>query len=51
MRLLAGLAHQAKLAIESAEHYMSLSARSSRTVAALANALEAKDDYTASHAR
>jgi diguanylate cyclase (GGDEF)-like protein len=51
MRLLAGLAHQAKLAIESAEHYMSLERTFVSTVAALANALEAKDDYTASHAR
>jgi HD-GYP domain-containing protein (c-di-GMP phosphodiesterase class II) len=51
MRLLAGLAHQAKLAIESAEHYLSLERTFVSTVAALANALEAKDDYTASHAR
>ena len=51
LRLLAGLAHQAKLAIESAEHYMSLERTFVSTVAALANALEAKDDYTASHAR
>jgi HD-GYP domain-containing protein (c-di-GMP phosphodiesterase class II) len=51
MRLLAGLAHQAKLAIESAEHYLSLERTFVETVAALANALEAKDDYTASHAR
>ncbi|MFL5927570.1 MAG: diguanylate cyclase [Gaiellaceae bacterium] len=51
LRLLAGLAHQAKLAIESAENYMSLERTFVSTVAALANALEAKDDYTASHAR
>jgi diguanylate cyclase (GGDEF)-like protein len=51
LRLLAGLAHQAKLAIESAEHYLSLERTFVSTVAALANALEAKDDYTASHAR
>jgi diguanylate cyclase (GGDEF)-like protein len=51
MRLVAGLAHQAKLAIESAEHYLSLERTFVSTVAALANALEAKDDYTASHAR
>ena len=51
LRLLAGLAHQAKLAIESAEHYMSLERTFVSTVAALANALEVKDDYTASHAR
>lgn len=51
MRLLAGLAHQAKLAIESAEHYESLERTFLSTVAALANALEAKDEYTSSHAR
>jgi len=51
LRLLAGLAHQAKLAIESAEHYTSLERTFVSTVAALANALEVKDDYTASHAR
>src|SRR4051812_46171390 len=51
LRLLAGLAHQAKLAIESADPYMTLERTFVTTVAALANALEAKDDYTASHAR
>jgi diguanylate cyclase (GGDEF)-like protein len=51
MRLLAGLAHQAKLAIESAEHYESLESTFVSTVAALANALEANDEYTSSHAR
>jgi diguanylate cyclase (GGDEF)-like protein len=51
LRLLAGLAHQAKLAIESAEHYESLERTFLSTVAALANALEAKDEYTSSHAR
>ncbi len=50
-RLLAGLAHQAKLAIESAEHYESLERTFVSTVAALANALEANDEYTSSHAR
>jgi HD-GYP domain-containing protein (c-di-GMP phosphodiesterase class II) len=49
--LLAGLAHQAKLAIESAEHYESLERTFVSTVAALANALEANDEYTSSHAR
>ena len=51
LRLLAGLAHQAKLAIESAEHYESLERTFVSTVAALANALEANDEYTSSHAR
>jgi HD-GYP domain-containing protein (c-di-GMP phosphodiesterase class II)/putative methionine-R-sulfoxide reductase with GAF domain len=51
LRLLAGLAHQAKLAIESAEHYESLERTFLSTVAALANALEAKDEYTSTHAR
>ena len=50
-RLLAGLAHQAKLAIESAENYESLESTFVSTVAALANALEANDEYTSSHAR
>ncbi|HVV60080.1 MAG TPA: diguanylate cyclase [Gaiellaceae bacterium] len=50
-RLLAGLAHQAKLAIESAEHYEGLERTFVSTVAALANALEANDEYTSSHAR
>ena len=51
LRLLAGLAHQAKLAIESAEHYESLEHTFVSTVASLANALEANDAYTSSHAR
>jgi diguanylate cyclase (GGDEF)-like protein len=51
LRLLAGLAHQARLAIESAEHYESLERTFLSTVAALANALEAKDEYTSTHAR
>jgi diguanylate cyclase (GGDEF)-like protein len=51
LRLLAGLAHQAKLAIESAEHYESLERTFVSTVASLANALEANDAYTSSHAR
>jgi diguanylate cyclase (GGDEF)-like protein len=51
LRLLAGLAHQAKLAIESAEHYENLERTFVSTVAALANALEANDEYTSSHAR
>jgi HD-GYP domain-containing protein (c-di-GMP phosphodiesterase class II) len=51
LRLLAGLAHQAKLAIESAEHYEGLERTFVATVATLANALEASDEYTSSHAR
>jgi diguanylate cyclase (GGDEF)-like protein len=51
LRLLAGLAHQAKIAIESAEHYDNLERTFVSTVASLANALEANDEYTSSHAR
>ena len=51
LRLLAGLAHQAKLAIESAEHYERLERTFVATVATLANALEANDEYTSTHAR
>ena len=51
LRLLAGLAHQAKLAIESAEHFEGLERTFVSTVATLANALEANDEYTSSHAR
>jgi diguanylate cyclase (GGDEF)-like protein len=51
LRLLSGLAHQAKLAIESAAHFESLERTFISTVEALANALEAKDEYTSSHAR
>ena len=51
LRLLAGLAHQAKVAIESTEHVESLERTFVSTVEALANALEASDEYTSSHAR
>ena len=51
LRLFAGFAHQAKLAIESAEHYGRLERTFLSTVASLANALEANDAYTSSHAR
>jgi diguanylate cyclase (GGDEF)-like protein len=51
LELLAGLAHQAKIAIESAEHYDNLERTFVSTVASLANALEANDEYTSSHAR
>jgi diguanylate cyclase (GGDEF)-like protein len=51
LTLLVGLAHQAKVAIESAEHVESLERTFVSTVEALANALEASDEYTSSHAR
>jgi HD-GYP domain-containing protein (c-di-GMP phosphodiesterase class II) len=51
MRLLSGLAHQAKLAIEGAATLESLERTFVSTVEALTNALEAKDAYTSSHAR
>jgi diguanylate cyclase (GGDEF)-like protein len=49
--LLAGLAHQAKLAITNAGSYESLESTFVSTVEALANALEANDEYTSSHTR
>jgi HD-GYP domain-containing protein (c-di-GMP phosphodiesterase class II) len=51
MRLLAGIAHQAKLAIQNASSFESLEDTFLSTVEALANALEANDEYTSSHAR
>jgi diguanylate cyclase (GGDEF)-like protein len=51
MRLLAGIAYQAKLAIQNASSFQSLEETFLSTVEALANALEAKDEYTSSHAR
>ena len=51
LELLGGLAHQAKLAIASASSYASLERTFLSTVEALANALEARDEYTSSHAR
>jgi HD-GYP domain-containing protein (c-di-GMP phosphodiesterase class II)/putative methionine-R-sulfoxide reductase with GAF domain len=51
MRLFAGLAHQAKLAIQNAGAYDNLEETFFTTVEALANALEANDEYTSSHAR
>jgi diguanylate cyclase (GGDEF)-like protein len=51
MRLLAGIAHQAKLAIQNAGSFQSLEETFLSTVEALANALEANDEYTSSHAR
>ena len=51
VRLLGGLAHQAKLAIASASSYEGLERSFVSTVEALANALEANDEYTSTHAR
>src|SRR5918994_6778488 len=51
MRLLAGLAHQAKLAIANAGSFKSLEDTFLSTIEALANALEANDQYTSAHAR
>jgi diguanylate cyclase (GGDEF)-like protein len=50
-RLLDGIAHQAKLAITNAGNFESLEETFLSTVEALANALEANDEYTSSHAR
>jgi HD-GYP domain-containing protein (c-di-GMP phosphodiesterase class II) len=51
MRLLAGVAHQSKLALTNAGNFQSLEKTFLETVEALANALEANDEYTSSHAR
>jgi diguanylate cyclase (GGDEF)-like protein len=51
MRLLAGVAHQVKLAVANASSFESLERTFLSTVEALANALETKDEYTSSHAR
>jgi len=51
LRLLGGLAHQAKLAITNASSYEGLERTFVSTVEALANALEANDEYTSAHAR
>jgi HD-GYP domain-containing protein (c-di-GMP phosphodiesterase class II) len=51
IRLLAGFAHQAQLAIANALGFQNLERTFLETVEALANALEAKDEYTSSHAR
>ncbi len=51
LELLAGLAHQSKLAIANASSFESLESTFLSTVEALANALEARDEYTSSHAR
>jgi HD-GYP domain-containing protein (c-di-GMP phosphodiesterase class II) len=49
--LLGGLAQQAKLAIANASSYEGLERTFVSTVEALANALEANDEYTSQHAR
>jgi diguanylate cyclase (GGDEF)-like protein len=51
LRLLAGVADQAKLALTNAGNFRSLEKTFLETVEALANALEANDEYTSSHAR
>jgi diguanylate cyclase (GGDEF)-like protein len=51
LRLLGGLAHQAKLAITNAGSFENLETTFVSTVEALANALEANDEYTSSHTR
>jgi HD-GYP domain-containing protein (c-di-GMP phosphodiesterase class II) len=51
LELLAGLAQQAKLALRSASSYETLERTYLSTIEALANALEANDEYTSKHAR
>ena len=51
MRLLEGIADQAKLAVNNATNFETLEVTFMSTVEALANALEAKDEYTSSHTR
>jgi diguanylate cyclase (GGDEF)-like protein len=51
LRLLTGIAHQAKLALTNAGSFKTLERTFLETVEALANALEANDEYTSSHAR
>ncbi|MDQ3876997.1 MAG: HD domain-containing protein, partial [Actinomycetota bacterium] len=51
MKLLAGIANQAVLAVSNANNFEILERTFLSTVEALANALEAKDEYTSSHAR
>jgi diguanylate cyclase (GGDEF)-like protein len=51
MRLLAGIANQAKLAVANALSFEALEKTLFQTVEALANALEASDAYTSTHAR
>jgi diguanylate cyclase (GGDEF)-like protein len=51
LELLGGLAQQTKLALQSAESFETLERTFVSTVEALANALEANDEYTSTHAR
>jgi diguanylate cyclase (GGDEF)-like protein len=51
LRLLGGVAQQAKLALANASSYEGLERTLVTTVEALANALEANDEYTSTHAR
>ena len=51
LRLLGGLARQANLAIANASNFEGLERTFVSTVEALANALEANDEYTSKHAR
>jgi diguanylate cyclase (GGDEF)-like protein len=51
LRLLAGIAHQSKLALTNAGNFDTMERTFLETVEALANALEANDEYTSSHAR
>jgi diguanylate cyclase (GGDEF)-like protein len=51
LRLLGGVAQQAKLALANASSYEGLERTLVSTVEALANALEANDEYTSTHAR
>ena len=51
LRLLSGLSHQAKLALQNARNFARLRRTMFSTVEALANAAEANDRYTSTHAR
>jgi diguanylate cyclase (GGDEF)-like protein len=51
LRLLRGISDQAAVALERARNYASLEETFVSTVEALANALEANDEYTSSHTR
>ncbi len=51
LEILGSIARQAKLAFVSASSYESLERTFLSTIAALANALEANDEYTSTHAR
>jgi diguanylate cyclase (GGDEF)-like protein len=51
LRLLGGLAHQASVAFQRARSFENLEETFVSTVEALANALEANDEYTSSHTR